>query len=90
MGNDQEGARVIDECFLQDVLRLHVKMVGGFVENEEVGRSDEHANEGDARSFSSGKDANFLKDVIAFEKEAAEDITRGHGGSAGLDFFNGF
>ena len=64
-------------------------MVGGLVKNEEVGGADEHANEGDAGAFSSGEDSDFFEDVISFEEEAAEDVSRGHGGAAGLDLLDG-
>lgn len=88
--NDEEGAGVVDECFLQDVLRLHVEVVGGLVENEEVGGADEHANKGDAGTFATTQDADFFEDIVPSEEEAAEDIARGHGGAAGLDLFDGF
>lgn len=90
VGNDEEGAGVVDEGLLQDVLRLHVEVVGGLVKNKEVGRADEHADEGDAGTFATAEDADFLEDVVAFEEEAAEDVAGGHFGAAGLDFFDGF
>ena len=90
VGNDEEGAGVVDEGLLQNVLRLHVEVVGGLVENKEVGGADEHADEGDAGAFTTGEDADFFEDVVAFKKEAAEDVAGGHFGAAGLDFFDGF
>ena len=90
VGNDEEGAGVVDEGLLQDVLRLHVEVVGGLVENKEVGGADEHADEGDAGTFTTGEDADLFEDVVAFEKEAAEDVASGHFGAAGLDLLDGF
>lgn len=90
VGNDEEGAGIVDEGFLQDVLRLHIEVVGRLVENEEIGRTDEHANEGHTGSLTATQDAYFFKDIVAFEKEAAEDITCGHGGATGLDLLDRF
>ncbi len=90
MGNDEEGAGVVDECFLQDVLRLHVEVVGGLVENEEVGRADQHADQGDAGALAAAEDSDFFEDIVAFEEETAEDIARGHLGAARLDLLHRF
>ena len=90
VGNDQEGAGVVDERLLQDVLRLHVEVVGGFVEDQEVGRAHQHAAEGDTGSFSATEDADLFEDVVTFEKKAAENIAGRHGGAAGLDHLDRF
>ena len=90
MGDDEEGAGVVHERLLQDVLRLHVEVVRGLIENEEVRGADQHADEGDAGALTTGEDADFFEDVIAAEKEATEDVAGGHGGTAGLNLLDRF
>ena len=46
VGNDDDGARIVIEGILKNLLRLHVEVVGGLVKNEEVGRPHQHADEG--------------------------------------------
>ncbi len=75
VGDDEEGSGVVDEGFLEDVLGLHIEVVGGFVEDEKVGGSNEHADESDTGAFAAGEDAYFFVDVVASEEEAAENVT---------------
>lgn len=64
MRDDAVGAGVFLEGFLQYFLRLEVEVVGRFVEDEEVGRVQEHADESDAGAFSTGEDADAFEDVV--------------------------
>lgn len=90
VGNDEESTGVVDERLLQDVLRLHVEVVGGFVEDQEVGRAHQHTDEGDTGSFSATEDADLFKNVVTFKKEAAENIAGRHGSTTSLDHLDRF
>ena len=47
-------------------------MVGGFVENEEVGRGEECASEGKAASLATGKHTDGLENVISAKQKSTE------------------
>ncbi len=87
--DDEHGAGVADEGALEHALGLHVEVVGGLVEDQKVGGLDEHADECDARAFATGKDADFFKDIVAAEEEAAEKVAALWRGFAGGGFFYG-
>ena len=65
-----EGFQRLEE----HVLGREVEVIGRLVENEEIGRMEEHFQEGEARSLSSRQDAYSLAYVVAAEKEGSEEI----------------
>src|ERR1019366_2896004 len=63
-------------------LGAHVEVVGGLVEEHEVGRHHQHTGQGVAVAFTAGKHADGLEDVVFGEEEAAEDAAQfGIGGA---------
>src|ERR1035441_8810248 len=57
-------------------------MVGGLIEQHEVGRHHEHAGQGIAIAFAAGKHADGLEDIVFGEEEATEDAAQfGIGGA---------
>ena len=74
MGDDDDCPGIVVEGVLQDFLRLHVKVVGRFVEDEEVGGAHQHADEGDTRALAAGEDAHLLEDIVTTKEEATEEI----------------
>ena len=92
--NDQHAAGVVGERALQDILRLHVEVVGRLVEDQEICRAQQHADECHARAFAAGEHADFFEDIVAAEKKAAEKVAGvgcGFARGCGFDGFeNGF
>ena len=65
-------------------------MVCRLVEDEEVRGLQQHAGQRDAGAFAAGEHSDFLEDIVAREKEAAEDVAHLRhriSGSNGLDGF---
>ncbi len=75
MGNDEVGPWVITESILEHFLRLDIQVVRGFVKNEEVSWTQEHADESDTGAFAAGEDAYFFEDIIATEEETTEEVS---------------
>ena len=71
--------------FLKNILRGYVKMVCGFVENQEIDRFEKQTDHGEACLLSSRQHFHFLVHCLAAEHEGPEDvadpgahIARGH------------
>ena len=89
VGDDDDGAFVVLDGVLEDLLRLHVEVVGRFVENKEVGRADEHADEGDAGALAAGENADLFENIVSAEEETAEEVADLGGSLAAGDFLDG-
>ena len=74
MGHDYDCSRIAVQSLLQDFLRLHVEMVCRLVKDQEVGGTHQHADQGYPRAFATGKDPDFLEDVIAPEEEHWDEV----------------
>ena len=55
MGDDQDGAGIIAQMAFEPVHRLGVEMVGGFVEEQEVGLVEQELAQGDAAALAAGE-----------------------------------
>ena len=75
MADKNKRALVIFERIDQGVDRRNVEVGRRLVHQEEVGRIDEQAREGEAGFFSTGEDRNFFMHVILAEEKAAEHGT---------------
>ena len=51
---------------------VEVQVVGGLVEKEDVGRSQEHGSQGQAVALAPGENRHLLVDVVALEQKAPE------------------
>ena len=60
MGDGDDGARVGGQVLLQPQDGLGVEVVGGLVEQEQVGRLDEQFAQGDAAALAAGQDGDGL------------------------------
>ena len=74
VGNQDECARVLEERVFEDILRIHVEMVGGLVEYQEIGGSEEEFGEGETCLLATGEHLHLLVDVLLVEEETAEDV----------------
>ena len=72
--HDDERAAVVDEGVQQHVLRVDVEVVRRLVEEQRVGRTQQHPRDGQARPLAARQDADPLVGVVAREQEPAEDV----------------
>ena len=59
---------------LEDVLRHHVEVVCGLVEDEQVDGFEEQAYHGESRAFASGEELDVLLGGFSSEHESSEDV----------------
>ena len=71
--DEDQGAFVGAQGHDERVDRLDVEVRGGLVHEQQVGRADEEAGEGEAGFLSAGKDGDGFVDVVFAEEEGAED-----------------
>ena len=72
VGDEDDGAGEGGDGVEEYVFGAHVEVVGGLVEEKEVGGRDENLCEGEAVAFAAGEDAEGLEDVVAGEEETAQ------------------
>jgi hypothetical protein len=65
-----QRAGKIDQAFFQNFQRRNVEVVGGFVEQENVGGLEHELRDQDARAFASGKAADGLAELLAGKQES--------------------
>ena len=73
--DEDERAAVVDECVEQHVFRIEVEVVGRFVEQQRVRRTEQHARHRKSRALTAGEHFHLLVDVVARKQEAAEDVS---------------
>ena len=69
--NQDERAVVVLERLLQDVLGLHVEVVGRLVEDEKVDRLEQQLDHAEAHALASRQHLDFLLCVLATKHESA-------------------
>ena len=62
------------EGILDDVLSLHVEVVGRFIENQKIDRLQKELDHSQTGFFTTRKHLHFFVDVVAFKHEGSEDI----------------
>ncbi len=75
--DDDEGAAVVLERVEEHILRVEIEMVRRLVEEQRVGRPQEHAGDREPRALATGQHARLLVDIVAREEESAEDVADG-------------
>ena len=72
VGDQQERAGVLDQGRGEGVDGLHVEVVRGLVEEEEVGVADEQPQQAEAAALAAGEGGDRFVDLVGGEHEAAE------------------
>ncbi len=70
VGDEDERAGEVEEIFFEDFKGGDVEVVGGLVEEEDVGGFEHELGDEDAGSFTAGKIADGLVELLAGEEEA--------------------
>jgi len=71
--DEEDGSAEAANRVEEDILGAHVEMVGGLVEEKEVGWGDEHLGHGVAIALAAGEDSEGLEHIVAGKHEAAEE-----------------
>ena len=74
MGHQDKRAIKCLEGILDDVLGLHIQVVGRFIENQKIDRLQQEFDQCQTCFFTARKHLHFFVDVIAFKHEGSEDI----------------
>ena len=72
--DEDERAAIVGERVQQDFLGIDVEVVGRFVEQQGVRRTQQHARDGQPRAFAAAQHPGLLVNVVAGKQEAAEDV----------------
>ena len=75
MGDENDGAFVFGDGLEDFVAGGGVEVVGGLVEEEDVGAGGDERGEGETGLFAAGEDPGGFEGVVAGEEEGAEDGT---------------
>ena len=73
VGDDQEGALEVEEVFLEDVEGDDVEVVGGFVEDEQVGLLHQDGEQVEPSFFAAGEFADGVVQHVVREEELVEE-----------------
>ena len=76
VGDKHHRAGIFLERFQQDVFGAQVEVVGGFVEQQEIGGVQQHARQGIAIAFAAGKHADALEDIVFGKQEAPQQAAQ--------------
>ena len=70
--NQEEGAIHVGQLFFQELQRFHVKVVGGFVHNQEVAGIEEEARQEQTGTFATAEGFNRRAGAFGCEEEVAQ------------------
>ncbi len=76
VGDKDDGAAEIFDRFEQDVFGAKVEVIGGFVKEKEIGRTDENARECVTVAFAAREYAERLKGIVAGEEKATQQAAQ--------------
>ena len=85
MADQDQRPRVAAQMLLQPDRGLEVEMVGGLVEQEEVGLEEQHACQGDAHAPAAGEGREGLLLGVVIEAEALQDARGARRGGVRAD-----
>jgi hypothetical protein len=74
--NEDDRARVLHQRFEQDIFGAQVEVVGGLVEQQEVGGMQQHFQQRVAIALASGEHADALEDIVSRKKKTAEQAAQ--------------
>ena len=74
VGDVEHSSRVVDQGVLQDFLGGNVQVVGGLVQDQEVGLGEHKLCQGDPASFSAAQVFDALEHVVAGEQEGGQHV----------------
>ena len=81
----EQGAGIPLQRDVEGIDGFQVQMVGGLVQNQEVGFLQHQAAENDSRRFTSGKDLRPFERIVAAEQHLAQQPTQFLLGRAGIE-----
>ena len=73
VGDEEDGAIILLNCLIEGVDGFEVKVVGGFVEDEDVGLLEHDLAEEKAGRLAAGERVSFFEAFFATEEHLAED-----------------
>ena len=76
MGDQDEGARVVGEEAFEPLHRVDVEVVGGLVEQQEVGVGEQRARQRDARELAAGQRQEVAVEHLVGQAEALDDAAQ--------------
>jgi len=74
MGDEDDGSRVLPKRLQQHILRAHVEVVCGLIEEQKICGMQQHSEKRIPVPLSSRKHANAFENVVAGKQEASEQI----------------
>ena len=74
--DEEDGAGVVLERVGERLDGAHVEVVGGLVEEQEVGVADEQGEQAEAAALAAREHLDALLDLVGAELEAAEELAR--------------
>ena len=83
MGDQQDGALEGEQGVLERLAALQVEMVGGLVEDQDVGARGDEDRQRETPLLAAGDVVEPLVDVLAAEQEVAEQVAGLLAGQAG-------
>ena len=85
VGDEEDGAFVLLDGLVEGVDALEVEVIGGFVEDEDVGLLQHDLAEEQAGGFASGEGVGLLEAFFAAEEHLAEDAADVFLGGLGIE-----
>ncbi len=76
MRHEDDRARVLHQGFKQHVFGAQVEVVGGLIEQQEVGGVQQHLEQRVAVALASGKNADALEHIVSGKKKTAEQAAQ--------------
>src|SRR5258706_1143367 len=74
--NENDRSAELLQRFKQHILGLQVEVIGGFIEQQEIRRLQQHARHRVAVTFAAGKHADALEHIVIRKKKAAEQCAQ--------------
>jgi len=74
MGNEDDAAPVMAQGFEQHFLGLEIKVIGRFVQQQQIGRPQQQNGQGQAVFFAPGQDRHRFLHIVPGKQEGAKDV----------------
>ena len=76
VGSEENHVGELDQAIVEGRDRLQVQMIGGFVQNEDVGPAEHHARQHAAHPLAAGEDVGFLQGFFAGEEHSPQEAAQ--------------